>query len=47
LFTLAADVPVAILAKTPGIHIKAVQWQKISGGGWAAYAADVRGRLEH
>jgi len=33
LFTLAADVPAAILAKTLGIHIKAaIQWQKISGG---------------
>ncbi len=38
LFTLAADVPAAILAKTLGIHIKAaIQWQKISGGDWAAY----------
>jgi hypothetical protein len=33
LFTLAADVPAAILAKTLCIHIKAaIQWQKISGG---------------
>ena len=48
LFTLAADVPAAILAKTLGIHIKAaIQWQKISGGDWAAYAADVGSRLEH
>lgn len=48
LFTLAADVPAAILAKTLGIHIKAaIQWQKISGGDWAAYAADVSSRLEH
>jgi len=48
LFTLAAEVPAAILAKTLGIHIKAaVQWQKISGGDWAAYAADVSNRLEH
>ena len=31
LFTLAADVPAAILAKTLGIHVKAaIQWQKIS-----------------
>ncbi len=48
LFTLAADVPAAILAKTLGIHIKAaIQWQKISGGDWAVYAADVGARLEH
>jgi hypothetical protein len=45
LFTLAADVPAAILAKTLGIHIKAaIQWQKISGGDWAAYAADISHR---
>jgi hypothetical protein len=45
LFTLAADVPAAILAKTLGIHVKAaIQWQKISGGDWAAY---VSSRLEH
>jgi hypothetical protein len=45
LFTLAADVPAAILAKTLGIHIQvAVQWQKISAGDWAAYAADVSRR---
>jgi hypothetical protein len=48
LFTLAADVPAAILAKTLGIHVKAaIQWQKISGGDWAAYAADLGSRLEH
>ena len=36
LFTLAADVPAAILAKTLGIHVKAaIQWQKISGGDWS------------
>ena len=45
LFTLAAEVPAAILAKTLGIHIQvAVQWQKISAGDWAAYAADVSRR---
>jgi hypothetical protein len=33
LFTLAADVPAAILAKTLGIHVQdAIQWQKISAG---------------
>ena len=48
LFTLAADVPAAVLAKTLGIHVKAaIQWQKISGGDWAPYAADVSSRLEH
>ena len=48
LFTLAADVPAAILAKTLGIHITAaIQWQKISSGDWAAYAADISRRLEH
>ena len=45
LFTLAADVPAAILAKTLGIHVQvAVQWQKIAGGDWAAYAADISRR---
>jgi hypothetical protein len=45
LLTLAAEVPAAILAKTLGVHIKAaVQWQKISSGDWAAYAADVSRR---
>jgi hypothetical protein len=45
LFTLAADVPAAILAKTLGIHVKAaVEWQKISAGDWAGYAADVSRR---
>ena len=45
LFTLAADVPAAILAKTLGIHIKAaIQWQKISARDWAAYAADALSR---
>jgi hypothetical protein len=44
-FTLAADVPAAILAKTLGIHIKAaIQWQKTSGGDWAASAADISRR---
>ena len=45
LFTLAADVPAAILAKTLGIHVQAaIQWQKISAGDWTAYAADVSRR---
>jgi hypothetical protein len=45
LLTLAAEVPAAILAKTLGIHVQAaIQWQKISAGDWAAYAADVSSR---
>ncbi|RZL75047.1 MAG: site-specific integrase [Rhodococcus sp. (in: high G+C Gram-positive bacteria)] len=45
LFTLATEVPAAILAKTLGIHIKAAtQWQKISNGDWTAYAADISKR---
>jgi hypothetical protein len=45
LFTLAAEVPAAILAKALGIHVQAaIQWQKISAGDWAAYAADVSRR---
>ena len=32
----------------PGIHVQAaIQWQRISAGDWAAYAADVVARLEH
>jgi hypothetical protein len=48
LFTLAAEIPAAILAKTLGIHVQAaIQWQKISAGDWAAYAADVSRRPGH
>ncbi|WP_327740558.1 hypothetical protein OG749_46855 (plasmid) [Streptomyces nojiriensis] len=50
LFTLATELPAAILAQTLGVHIKvAVQWQQASGGDWAAYAADVstRGQKLH
>jgi hypothetical protein len=48
LFALAAEVPAAILAKTLGIHVQAaIQWQKISAGDWAAYAADVSRRPGH
>ena len=48
LFTLAAEVPAAILAKTLGIHVQAaIQWQKISAGDWTAYAADVSRRSGH
>ncbi|MFE7392598.1 hypothetical protein [Streptomyces sp. NPDC057582] len=45
LFTLATEVPAAILARMLGVHIKvAVQWQLASGGDWAAYAPDVSSR---
>jgi hypothetical protein len=45
LLALATDVPAAILAKTLGIHVQvATQWQKISAGDWAAYAADLSHR---
>jgi hypothetical protein len=45
LFTLAAEVPAAILAKTLGIHVQAaIQWQKIFAGDWTAYAADISRR---
>jgi len=45
LFALAAEIPAAILAKMLGIHIKsAIQWQKLSTGDWAAYAAEVSQR---
>jgi hypothetical protein len=45
LFTLATELPAAILARMLGIHIKAaVQWQKAAAGDWFAYAADVSQR---
>lgn len=45
LFTLAAELPAAIPARMLGVHIQvAVQWQKASGGDWAAYADDVSRR---
>lgn len=45
LFTLASEVPAAILARMLGIHRSvAVQWQQASAGDWAAYAADVAAR---
>ena len=40
LFTLAAELPAAILARMLGIHISvAVQWQGASSGDWMTYAA--------
>jgi hypothetical protein len=48
LFTLAAELPAAILARMLGIHIKvAVQWQQAASGDWAAYAADISRRSQH
>jgi len=45
LFTLAAEIPAAILARMLGIHIQvAVQWQRASAGDWMTYAADVSRR---
>ena len=42
LFTLATEVPGAILARMLGIHIKvAVAWQQAASGDWTTYAADV------
>jgi hypothetical protein len=45
LFTLASEIPAAILAKMLGIHVSvAIQWQHASGGDWMAYAGDVAAR---
>jgi hypothetical protein len=45
LFTLATELPAAILARMLGVNIKvAVQWQQAAAGDWAAYAADVSRR---
>lgn len=45
LFTLATQIPAAILARTLGIHIQvAVQWQRASAGDWMTYAADLSRR---
>ena len=47
MFTLATELPAAILARLPGIHIKvAVQWQRASAGDWMTYAADVSRRTD-
>jgi hypothetical protein len=38
---LATELPAAVLARLPGIHIKvAVAWQHASAGDWTTYAAD-------
>jgi hypothetical protein len=48
LFTLAAEIPAAILARMLGIHISvAVAWQRASAGDWMTYAADVSRRAPH
>jgi hypothetical protein len=45
LFTLATELPAAILARMLGIHIQvAVQWQKAAAGDWMTYDADVSRR---
>ena len=42
LFQLATEIPAAILARTLGIHTNvAVTWQRLSGGDWATYAAEI------
>jgi hypothetical protein len=47
LFTLAAEIPAAILARTLGIYIQvAVAWQCASAGDWMTYAADVSRRTQ-
>ena len=47
LFTLAAEIPAAILARMLGIHIQvAVQWQRASAGDWMTYAAGVSRRTD-
>ena len=44
---LATELPAAVLARLPGIHIKvAVAWQHVSAGDWTSYAADVSHGLE-
>jgi hypothetical protein len=41
LFSLAAELPAALLARLLGIHISvAVTWQRASSGDWTTYAAD-------
>jgi len=48
LFTLAAEIPAAILARMLGIHVSvAVAWQRASAGDWMTYAADVSRRPPH
>lgn len=45
LFTLASQIPAAILARMLGIHIRAaIQWQKAASGDWMTCAADLSRR---
>jgi hypothetical protein len=45
LFQLATEIPAAILARTLGIHTDvAVTWQRLAGGDWATYAAQISQR---
>lgn len=45
LFQLATELTAAVIARMLGIHIKAaVQWQQVSSGDWAPYAAEVSRR---
>jgi hypothetical protein len=45
LFQLATEIPAAILARTLGIHTDvAVTWQRLSGGDWTTYAAQISQR---
>jgi hypothetical protein len=45
LFTLAAELPAAMLARMLGISIRtAVGWQKAASGDWMAYAAAISRR---
>jgi hypothetical protein len=47
LFQLATDLPAAVLARMPGIHITvAVAWQRASAGDRAACAAEISRRKE-
>ncbi|MFF8617305.1 hypothetical protein [Streptomyces sp. NPDC015350] len=42
LFQLATELPAAIRARTPGIHISiAVKWQRAAAGDRGAYAAEI------
>jgi hypothetical protein len=44
-FQLACELPAALLARMPGIHIDvATTWQRISVGDWMTYAADTSRR---
>jgi hypothetical protein len=49
LFSLATDLPAALLARMLGMHISvAVAWQRASSGDWTGYAAQVaRRRPDH